>query len=353
VGPESLKPLRFSKTVEAAARASARPLVSSSVGGRPSAQVPQALAAASEAPAPARRGPGPQAASESLEGDPSLVALTREWLLELKVMGRSPRTIKWYTQKLDWYRRTGQAQQLSQLTAFELKRYLGELRDRGLADNTIHAFFEVLKAFANWASREGYAVDPALLRVRAPQVAQKEVETYSAQQQAAILEAAPKGWSSLSVQILLGTGMRLSELCGLEVEDFEDDEEQAFLKIQKGKGAKFRRVPVSSRLRRELIRYLNRQRPDSTSSQLLLRSDGRPVRLVTVCDLFRRIRVKVGFGVRAHRFRHTFATEYLRAGGEIERLRRILGHTTYVMVMRYVHLDKTDLGRDFDGLSPF
>jgi integrase/recombinase XerD len=147
--------------------------------------------------------------------------------------------------------------------------------------------------------------------------------------------------------------MRLSELCGLTVDDFEDDEEQAFLKIQRGKGAKFRRVPVSSRLRRELIRYLNRQRPDSASGQLLLRSDGRPVRLVSVCDLLRRIRLKVGFGVRAHRFRHTFATEYLRAGGEIERLRRILGHTTYVMVMRYVHLDKGDLGRDFDGLSPF
>jgi integrase len=48
----------------------------------------------------------------------------------------------------------------------------------------------------------------------------------------------------------------------------------------------------------------------------------------------------------------TFATEYLRRGGEMERLRRILGHTTYVMVMRYVHLDKGDLGKDFDERSP-
>ena len=51
--------------------------------------------------------------------------------------------------------------------------------------------------------------------------------------------------------------------------------------------------------------------------------------------------------------RHTFATEYLRRGGEIERLRRILGHTTYVMVMRYVHLDKGDLYRDFESCAPF
>ena len=48
-----------------------------------------------------------------------------------------------------------------ELTAYELKRCLGELRDRGLADNTIHGFFETMWAFANWADREGYSVDPA------------------------------------------------------------------------------------------------------------------------------------------------------------------------------------------------
>lgn len=84
-----------------------------------------------------------------------------------------------------------------------------------------------------------------------------------------------------------------------------------------------------------------------------MRQDGKPVQLQTVTELLKRIRDKVGFRVHAHRFRHTFATEYLRQGGEIERLRRILGHTTYAMVMRYVHLDKGDLYRDFDQRSPF
>jgi len=117
----------------------------------------------------------------------------QEWLLELRMMGRSPRTIGWYRQKMDWYLKTGQAQTLTELTAYELKRYLGDLRDRDLADNTIHGFFEVLRGFASWADREGYPVDPALLRVQAPKVAQKEVETYSTEQLERIFAATSPG----------------------------------------------------------------------------------------------------------------------------------------------------------------
>jgi hypothetical protein len=62
--------------------------------------------------------------------------------------------------------------------------------------------------------------------------------------------------------------------------------------------------------------------------------------MMTVEYLLRRIKDRVGFKCHAHKFRHTFATEYLRNGGDIERLRRILGHSSYVMVMRYLHLDK-------------
>ena len=343
---KSPKPMRFSKT-DAPAYASLRGLT-----GRPRA-LPERLfrvapsTAELEAPAPE---PHPEA---DLAGRYRLEPLVREWLLDVQVRGCSQRTIAWYAHKMGWYQRYGEAKTLAELTGFEFKRYLAGQQSRGLSDNSVHGHFQVLKAFGNWACREGYPVDAAMLRVRAPKVAQKEMECFTPQQIEIVLREASAGWPRIAVEILLGTGMRVGELCALALEDVEDDGDATFLKIKRGKGGKFRRVPVSRQLRRELVRYVNRLRPECESDRLLVLTDGRPVSVGCVSHLFGRLHHRLGFKVYAHKFRHTFATEYLRRGGEIERLRRILGHTTYVMVMRYVHLDKGDLYRDFEMCAPF
>jgi len=181
---------------------------------------------------------------------PPIASLVREWLAELKVMGRSEQTIKWYRQKMEFYlEHEGGPATLDGLTSGEVKRLLGNLIDRHLAPNTIHGFFEVVRAFANWALREGFPVDPAVVRMRPPKVPETELETYNPTQQEVMLAAAAPGWPSLAVQILLGTGMRVGELAALTVEDYESDGDVGFLKVRKGKGAKFRRVPAATRSR--------------------------------------------------------------------------------------------------------
>jgi len=122
------------------------------------------------------------------------------------------------------------------------------------SDNTIHGFFQVIRTFANWCLREEYPVDRTLLWVRPPKLALKEMSTYTEDQMSAIFNSAPAGWPQLAVRILLGTGVRVGELVNLELEDVEDDGEGMFLKIKRGKGAKFRRVPATRRLRREIMR---------------------------------------------------------------------------------------------------
>ena len=89
-----------------------------------------------------------------------------------------------------------------------------------------------------------------------------------------------------------------------------------FLKIKRGKGSKFLRVPVSQRLRREIIRSINKNQPDSEAPNLLLLASGRPVSMLAACGLLQRLRRQTGFVLHAHKFRHTFATEYLKRGGD-------------------------------------
>ena len=119
---------------------------------------------------------------------PQLAPLAREWLAELKVMGRSEQTITWYRQKMEYYLgREGGPATHDSLTSGEIKRLLGNLVERNLAPNTIHGFFEVVRAFANWALREGFPVDPAAVRMRPPKVPETELETYNPTEQEAML----------------------------------------------------------------------------------------------------------------------------------------------------------------------
>jgi integrase len=106
-------------------------------------------------------------------------------------------------------------------------------------------------------------VDPSVLRVQAPKVAQRGPETYSADQLDLILQAAKAGWARLAILILLGTGMRVSELCALIVEERRGRRRRDIPEGAPGEGGEVPRVPVSRQLPRELLRYLNRQRPET------------------------------------------------------------------------------------------
>jgi integrase len=177
--------------------------------------------------------------------------LLRKWLLDLQVLGRSPRTLRRHEQKMQWYLESGGVATLEDLNGFELKRLLASLQADGLAENTVKGMHLTFKAFGN----ESYPADQALLRVRSPKVAQTEMESFSASEQQDLLRAVRPGWPRLAVQILLGTGRRVSELCALTLDDVGDDDDASFLKVRRGKGGKLRRVPISRHLQRELSRW--------------------------------------------------------------------------------------------------
>ena len=156
------------------------------------------------------------------------------------------------------------------------------------------------------------------------------------------------------ITLLLDTGLRVSELADLRLDDVIAD---GFLRVR-GKGNKERLVPLGSVSHRRLTEYVSRDRPRPIAAfvdHLFLARDGRPMTAVAVKHAFRRIGARAGLaGVRTnpHTFRHTFAKLYLVNGGDLFSLQRILGHTTLDMVRRYVDLDAGDVKRIHVQASP-
>jgi site-specific recombinase XerD len=149
---------------------------------------------------------------------------------------------------------------------------------------------------------------------------------------------------------LLDTGLRASELYGLKIEDYN----QQSLHVL-GKGSKERSVPISRSTQQALKQYLALEHPDpkTPAQRLLLTRTGKPLNRCALGQIIERIaaRAKVA-NAHPHRFRHTFAINYLRNGGDIYTLRKLLGHATFKMVEVYLDLAQDDLVAAHRRASP-
>lgn len=133
-----------------------------------------------------------------------------------------------------------------------------------------------------------------------------------------------------------GCGLRVSELVRVRVQDI--DGERGLLRIEQGKGAKDRLVPLSQRLLARLRHYWQRQRP----AYWLFPNDlhrEQAVSISTAQKVYRHAKDVAGIGKVGgiHALRHAYATHQLEAGLPVHRLQRLLGHTNLQSTMRYVH----------------
>jgi integrase/recombinase XerD len=141
---------------------------------------------------------------------------------------------------------------------------------------------------------------------------------------------------------LLDTGIRASELCALTLADYEEKTGRLF--IRHGKGDKPRIVILGNRARKALFKYLaTRENVKPTEPLLATRSDTFLRR-----DNLRHKLDRIGKAaqvekVHPHRFRHTFAINFLRNGGNILTLQQLLGHSTLEMVKHYARIAEQDI----------
>lgn len=192
-------------------------------------------------------------------------------------------------------------------------------------------------------------MNPAL-RVREPKAGERDVITLSVGDIRALTDACEGEHAERDRAVILtlyDTGIRASELCTAKLEDWS--ESPATLRVF-GKGRKFRTVPLGRTATRAIRRYVLARRDDSPylfvgRGQAPLTPNG------LLLALMRRGRA-AGVHANPHLFRHTFAVTYLRNGGDVLSLQRILGHTSLDMVRHYAKLADDDVIERHSHHSP-
>jgi len=258
---------------------------------------------------------------------------------------------------------------LEAITADDVRHFLDD--HRRLSNTSRRNIHSVLSSLWTWATQEGYAEQHIIHQVTAPEPEQRAVVPFTQADVKAMLKACAKSADyarpgkkqcanarptvarDRAILILLvDTGIRVTELCDLRIRDL--DLGNGRMKVL-GKGVKERLVPVGHTAARVLWRYLA-TRPEAQPIDPVFVADRTavtPLNRHNVHRLIKRIGDRAGV-VHAypHRFRHTFAVNFLRNHGDVYSLQAILGHTTLKMCKVYLALAQQDTDNAHRRASP-
>lgn len=284
--------------------------------------------------------------------------------------GRSPRTVQWYEHKLRIFSEHLEKQHgiedAAAISADHIRAFLVYMReevhpgdfnpyrhsaDGLLSPQTVQGYYRAIKAFFSWLVREEYLDRDPSRNIRRPKAPQTIVAMFDGNQIRSLLAApdrsTPVGFRDHCILLLfLDTGIRLSELIRLKIPDLHL--EAGYIQVR-GKGDKESLVPVGNRVRKTVWRYVSQHRPDpilAGTENVFLTEDGRPMKGETVYRMVAKRGQDAGIeGVRCspHTLRHTFAVSFLRNGGDVFSLQRILGHTSLVVTRMYCNLNEGDI----------
>lgn len=258
---------------------------------------------------------------------------------KLYLEGVSPRTIKYYRFcYMSWRRLAGHS---SPPTKQVCNGYVIALRESGISINTVNSYLRGLNSFLTWLHENEHI--PERLRMKPLKAPQRVLKVFSDSQIRLLLSFKPKTFHEHRLYAMLclaiDTGCRVDELITLQRNSVDFDN---LLITVRGKGNKERTIPISIEIRKILFKFVQRHSFEFCFPTL----HGGKVYYRSTLDQFKKLCKKQGVGgprLSWHTLRHTFATAYLRDGGNIIYLSRILGHSTVSTTQLYVQNNTEDL----------
>jgi site-specific recombinase XerD len=282
----------------------------------------------------------------------SLKSLINGFVLTKQTDGKNPRTVEfyadnlkrflWYSQQKDW------PDDIRILTEWDIRDFLGyvanetdrwglkgngsEPAQRKVTHTTVHHYFVVLANFFGWVVREGFLKENPTAKIKVAKPKDKVIKPYTQEDVSHMLAVCDKDYENNAkllgsrnraiVLVLIDAGVRLSELTGIKLQDVNTS--NGNIRVM-GKGSKERIVRIGKVAQKSLWRYLM-SRPANCREEVWLTEEGKPLTPVAVQCMMKRLKARAGVGGdgNIHRFRHTFALNFLRVDKNVFNLQYLI-----------------------------
>ena len=276
----------------------------------------------------------------------------------LHLANASPHTLRNYgsdlRQFLDYFSPPGENP--PDPTAFDhllVREFLGALFARGNTNRSVARKLAAVRAFFAFLARERLIESNPARLVATPKLPKTLPTVPTAEQANQLLDATAREGQARDraiLELLYGCGLRVSELVGLNLEDF--DWEQRWIRVR-GKGRKERQVPFGAKAAEALEAYLQ-ARAGYDSPALLLNYRGQRLTTRSVGRLVKRYAVQFSGdpSVHPHTLRHAYATHLLGDGADLRAIQELLGHASLSTTQKYTQVSLQDLIAVYDKAHP-
>jgi len=248
----------------------------------------------------------------------------------------------------------------------DFRAFMGWCEKKGLTRRTVARKLSAVRTYYRFLHLEDRVPSDPTRTLRSPRIEKRlpghatdgNIEVVFSMAEARAAENTFRDTRNLVVlELLYGSGLRLSELHGLDMSDLDLGQEEARVL---GKGSKERLVPLTGSSSRAIGRYLLRRLEVGAASSapdreaLLLNPAGKRLSKRSIQNVVRRFldAAAPGQGLSAHSLRHSFATHLLDAGADLMAVKELLGHVSLSTTQVYTHTSKERLRQVYRSSHP-
>ncbi|MES3703729.1 site-specific tyrosine recombinase XerD [Staphylococcus arlettae] len=241
-----------------------------------------------------------------------------------------------------------------------LQQCLGFLHDEGASTKSLARFISTVRSFHLFALREKYAAKDPTVLIETPKYDRKLPDVLAVDEILRLLDAPDlsknNGYRDRTIlELLYATGMRVTELIDLEVENVNLI--MGFVKVF-GKGGKERIVPLGDTVIDYLSTYLETVRPQllktTVTNALFLNLHGKPLSRQGIWKMIKQngIKANINKTLTPHTMRHSFATHLLENGADLRAVQEMLGHSDISTTQLYTHVSKSQIRKMYNEFHP-